>query len=195
VDFDVFPRHLEFYSNSPREAEAADDVANSGVFSNGRANVHAGDGVFATNYALPGYAQRENLMGRSEVIDRQTGDQIEVYVGGATSAMQYMPSTAPRYPWPDRDGYVGGAINKALMDDRGRYKTVDISDMPADFLGPVTDSVDSTDLWRRAVDHKAVRGAPRALSGFLDDVNPMVKVAGALALGIAVGFAARKVVG
>lgn len=195
MEFDVFPKHLEFYSNSPREAEAEDDVVNSGVFSNNRANVHAGDGVFATNYALPGYAQRENLMGRSEVIDRQTGDKIEVYVGGATSAMQYMPSTAPRYPWPDRDGYVGGAVNKALMDDLGRYKTVDISDMPADFLGPVTDTVQSTDLWRRAVDQRAVRGEIRALSGFMDEIPSMAKVVGALAVGLAIGFAVRKATG
>lgn len=136
---------IELYSNSPREAEAEDDYSNSGVFGNGRANVHKGDGVFATQFALPGYAARENLMGKSEVIDRQTGTEIEVYVGGATSAAQYMPGGQPRNPWPDQDGYLGGAVNKAHMQDSGQFPVQDISNIPADFVGPVADTMSAHD--------------------------------------------------
>lgn len=201
-EFDTFPSHLELYSNSPLEAQAEDDVANSGVFSNGKANIHEGDGVFATNFALPGYAQRENLLGGSEVIDRQTGTPIEVYAAGSTSAQQYMPSTSPRYPWPDRDGYLGGAMSKISrnrMDDQGSYPTVDISDMPADFLGPVDGSAKITDaeanpaLWRNAVDPRFVRGETRALSGFLEETPTWAKVAAALAAGVAAGLLLKKV--
>lgn len=194
-EFDAYPRHLEFYSNSPREAEVEDDVANSGVFSAHRANVHVGDGVFATNYALPGYAQRENLLGKSEVIDRQTGTPIEVYVGGATSAAQYMPSTQPRYPWPSRDGYLGGAVNKARMDDRGRYDTVDISDMPADFLGPVTNTTQAIDRDLRIFSPPIRRGEIRELSGLGDimsDVPSWLVLVAAAAVGVGLGVAAKR---
>jgi len=198
-EFDTFPSHLELYSNSPLEAQAEDDVANSGVFSNNKANIHAGDGVFATNFALPGYAQRENLLGGSEVIDRQTGTPIEVYAAGSTSAQQYMPSTSPRYPWPDRDGYLGGAVNKARMDDRNTYPTIDISDMPADFLGPVDGSAKITNAeagdgrWRDDSFRRVQRGEIRALSGFMDETPTWAKVAAALAAGVAAGLLLKKV--
>lgn len=194
-EFDAYPRHLEFYSNSPREAEVEDDVANSGVFSPHRANVHAGDGVFATNFALPGYAQRENLLGKSEVIDRQTGTPIEVYVTGATSAAQYMQSTQPRYPWPSRDGYVGGAVNKARMDDRGRYATVDISEMPANFLGPVTNTTAQIESELRDPFPRPSRGEIRELSGLGDimsDVPSWLVVVAAAAVGVGLGVAAKR---
>lgn len=201
-EFDTFPSHLELYSNSPLEAQAEDDVANSGVFSNNKANIHAGDGVFATNFALPGYAQRENLLGGSEVIDRQTGTPIEVYAAGSTSAQQYMPSTSPRYPWPDRDGYLGGALSKISrnrMDDQGVYPTVDISDMPADFLGPVDDSTRGTNAealdwrWRNDRFRRAQQqGEIRALSGFLEETPTWAKVAAALAAGVAAGLLLKK---
>lgn len=194
-EFDTFPRHLEFYSNSPLEAEVEDDVANSGIFSNHKANVHVGDGVFAANYALPGYAQRENLLGRSEVIDRQTGTNIEVYVGGATSAAQFMPSTQPRYPWPDRDGFVGGAVNKARMQDDGMYPVQDISEMPADFLGPVTNTTKEVELWPLAVDQARLRGQPRGISGlgsFTDGMPEWAVLLGTVAVGVALGIAAKR---
>lgn len=210
-EFDTYVDHLELYSNSPREAEVVDDVANSGVFSPNRANVHVNDGVFATNWALPGYAQRENLLGRSEVIDRQTGTNIEVYVGGATSAMQSMPSTAPRYPWPDRDGYLGGSINKALMQDSGAYPVQDIADMPNDVLGPVTDTTvgearihypwASEMVGHRgplvgtgvpaSVSPRPRHGAPRAFSGVgsVEETVASVPAWGWILGGVAIGLA------
>lgn len=131
AEFDSLPNDIELYTNSPREAEAEEDVSGSGIFSTNRPNIHVGDGVFATNFSLPGYAARENLMGRSEVIDRQTGTQIEVYVGGATSAAQYMPSGQPRYPWPDLDSYLEGSSVKAAREDSGAFPTVDTSFWPS----------------------------------------------------------------
>lgn len=181
MEFDTYPRDIEFYTDSPREAEKADDVVNSGVFSPNRASVHKGDGVFADNVALPGYVARENLLGGSEVIDQQTGTPIEVYLTGATSAAQYMPSTQPRYPWPSRDGYVGGAQSLAWQQDHGGYlKMDDISDMPADFIGTVR----QTSPFNPPPQH----GPARALSGFIDDVNPLALYAGAVAIGVAIAW-------
>jgi len=143
AEFDSIPNDIEMYTNSPREAEAEEDVSGSGIFSTDRPNIHVGDGVFATNFSLPGYAARENLMGRSEVIDRQTGTQIEVYVGGATSAAQYMPSGQPRYPWPDQDSYIGGAAMRADAEDYGAFPTVDTSFWPAADRQTTTTDMDS----------------------------------------------------
>lgn len=184
MEFDVFPRFIENYTDSPREAEKADDVVNSGVFSPNRASVHKEDGVFADNVALPGYVARENLMGGSEVIDKQTGTPIEVYVTGATSAAQYMPSTQPRYPWPDRDGYLGGAVDKARAADLQRFpRPVDISDMPADFIGPVTQDY--------AFNPPPVMGPARALSGFLEEVSNTQLLVGAVVGGLLLAYLTR----
>jgi len=184
MEFDSYPPGIENYTDSPKEAEKADDVVGSGVFSPGLATVHGQDGVFAASYSLPGYVARENLMGRSEVIDRQTGTPIEVYVSGATSAAQYMPSTQPRYPWPDRDGYLGGAVGKARAQDYARFpRSVDISDMPADFLGPVDQF--------SPFNPPPIHGAPRALSGFLDEVSNTQLFVAAAAAGLLLAYLTR----
>jgi len=187
MEFDSYPPGIENYTDSPREAEKADDVVGSGVFSPERATVHGQDGVFAASYSLPGYVARENLMGGSEVIDRQTGTPIEVYVAGATSAAQFMPSTQPRYPWPDRDGYLGGAISKAWAQDHsGHPRAQDISDMPADFLGPVRQY--------SPIEPRPTRGPDRALSGaldFLDGVSNVQLFGVALLAGVALAYLTR----
>lgn len=123
----IFDAHPELYSDSAREAERDDDVSGSGVFdAEGRNNLHVGDGVFETNFGLPGYAKREDLNGKSEVIDRQTKTPIEVYASGMTRGQQYMPSTAPRYPSPDK-GLFWSDPQWGMNQDPGGVPAADIS--------------------------------------------------------------------
>jgi hypothetical protein len=85
------------------------------------------------------------------------------------------------------------------MDDQGSYPTIDISDMPADFLGPVDDSAQGTNAealdwrWRDDSFRRVQRGETRALSGFLDETPTWAKVAAALAAGVAAGLLLKKV--
>lgn len=88
------------YVSEEEAASLADDVSGNGIFSD-RPNMHLHAGVFEDNYALPGYVAREDGAGKSEVIDQQTGTPIEVYLTGTWTGQQFMPSTQPRWPYPD----------------------------------------------------------------------------------------------
>lgn len=117
----------ELHSDAMAEASVEDDVQNSGVFSDD-CNLHIGDGVFSTSFALPGYAQRENGRGKSEVIDHQTKTPVEVYMAGSTRGQQYMPSTQPRWPSPDLDPFWDDG--RRAVEASGDIPSVDTSFNP-----------------------------------------------------------------
>jgi len=64
-----------------------DDVQGDGIFDphGAQKNIHPGAGVFATNYALPGYSARERPFSFSEVRDATTGRPIRVVPSGAVA--------------------------------------------------------------------------------------------------------------
>ena len=64
-----------------------DDVQGNGIFDpyGSQKNIHAGAGVFATNYNLPGYQAREVPFGFSEERDVTTGRPIRIVPSGAVA--------------------------------------------------------------------------------------------------------------
>lgn len=69
-----------------RQAQQADDVAGNGIFDGPGAppTAHAGTGVFASNFSLPGYLYREEPTEPSEILDTTTGLPV-VYQPGPAS--------------------------------------------------------------------------------------------------------------
>jgi hypothetical protein len=63
-------------------------------------NLYQNEGIFADRWSMPGYAQREDGEGRSEVVDQQTGTPIQVFLPGYWNGQARMPSTQPRLPFP-----------------------------------------------------------------------------------------------
>jgi len=57
------------------EANSADDVVGNGIFSapGAPSTTHAGTGIFAGNFAVPGYLYREQPTQPSEIVDTTTG--------------------------------------------------------------------------------------------------------------------------
>lgn len=100
----VFDETPESHSDDLAEAQLDDDVDGNGIFSS-QANVHVGDGVFAAQYAIPGYLAREPGTGPSEVIDQQTGTPIASFTGGYRTGQQFLRSSQPRWPFPSGDPY------------------------------------------------------------------------------------------
>ena len=95
----------EYRSDEMVNAAQEDDVLGAGIFDT-RVNLHGGDGIFEESYSLPGYLARETGNGPSEVIDNQTGTPIESFASGMWRSQQYLPSTQPRYPWPDLNPFM-----------------------------------------------------------------------------------------
>jgi hypothetical protein len=111
---DQFAEDVPEFVSEEMAAAMAEDVVGSGIFDD-KPNVHLDTGIFEDHWALPGYAAREDGAGKSEVIDRQTGTPIEVYLPGTWTGQQFMPSTQPRYPYPDPNPQYG---NWGVLADR-----------------------------------------------------------------------------
>lgn len=134
------------------EAGVEDDVNGSGVFSD-ECNLHVGDGVFSTSFAMPGYAYREDGRGKSEVIDHQTKTPVEVYMGGSTRGQQYQPSTQPRWPSPDLDPFWDDG-RRTVASEEGSIRAVDTS------FNPHEGAYDANPLDGRFNEHLRMPSAP-----------------------------------
>lgn len=135
----AWPSDLDSRSDDVAEAESLDDMVGNGVFdASNNVNLHKGAGVFESSFALPGFLARENpAIGKSEVIDRQTGTPIEVYAAGATSGATWMPSSQPRYLDVDPSGFIADDGRALLARGQGNVQVQSTADMPLDFLAPV----------------------------------------------------------
>ena len=78
---------VNYYPNELRLMEELDDTLGTGIFDpeGTHGQVHAGEGIFAAHYAMPGYLARERFFQPSEVVDATTGRQILPVPAGAVA--------------------------------------------------------------------------------------------------------------
>jgi hypothetical protein len=78
---------VRYYPNELKLMEELDDTVGTGIFDaeGTHGQVHAGAGIFAAHYAMPGYLARETFFQPSEVVDATTGRRILPVPAGAVA--------------------------------------------------------------------------------------------------------------